>query len=323
MKAVTPSIALVTLVAFVGLALPCFCSGHPYLELAEFLARYVPVDSPQALALETNVLCAKRFLYEQNQTPYEGFPNLVLAFSTLYDGRDDRVLCEHRSLLSLRVLFRAGLEYHETSSNQNEKVARLNQLLINQKSEAVSRCYKYVDEKWNDMKMQWRDGKELPGPEFIFINNKIKAKHGLFKQLIDGLSGAPPLVRRNYINSVQEIMYEALFRGERGPDLPRTTLDEFQDHVHKRFVYRCDSMEVKPVVKETAIILRYLLSLEKMILPGDSDCSEDKWREHQQMIFPLALYLYCEWLNSLKHDERVQMIANFYSRMKLTGSSSS
>lgn len=135
MKAVAFSVALVVLVAFEGIVLPCCCSDHPYLELSKYLTNLVLDERPDAETLEANVLSIHQLAYSQ-RTEYrwrpDNFKALAEASSALRDG-GDAYLCDSDMLGNLGILVEAAMDYRKTPLNPNTNAEQLDQLLLKMK----------------------------------------------------------------------------------------------------------------------------------------------------------------------------------------------
>lgn len=299
------SIALVALVAFAGLVLPCFCSDNAYLELSEYLEEQ---DN-----LEDSVQVARGLIDSGVSTELKA---LAEAFSSLVDGEDWR-LCDGIAVKSLRILVQAAIKYRKNSLYPDIKRNQLDRLLINLKDKVHFRCCIHIVSEWSGLTGYIRDESVNIYSIIDPLNRKIPESGGLIENLIlYRPEGTEEFVTCTDKLDIANIVFETLVETKMLRSGKIKSGKQAKDCLQQALINKCSLFVSSPTAKQTAAALHEVKALDMMKLPAFRGSLEFIKTVSIPRLYGFPAYLVCVWLVSRPESELEAMGDYFINRLK-------
>lgn len=301
MKAVTSSIASasIALLALVelGESLKWLCvpPETPYFALNDFL-----IHSTNSSSLEKNAKSINRLL--ENELEFnkrsEGFKRVAerLALFRNRVKKDIPRFCSVGHLYVLRELVDEAHEWDQNFLLPPRNSLRLNSLLVGLLDRACSKCYKYLQDQWNELdKKNEEIAALLEAPAIVYFNSNIPYDH-VFKRFIYTPKRTPRATKLKDKRRFAAFIRDALLESQK--DLadkplssPRLTRTTFRKYLSEYLTEPCERLVEKDEIYRTLEATLQLLKMKVRFVPDDKDVNN--LGQNLQSIDSMPAYLMC------------------------------
>lgn len=293
MKALTSSIALITLVALgCSSAFAFFRTKSPYEALDEYL-----VGKTTGETLEANFE-AINTLFEEESTVSKDrikeFGELADAFRMLEDDfqKAHPKPCSNPGIDHLHTLIDAALKHNKNFMNRPEK--RLDRLLIDLTTSVKAKCYEYLYREWNSCDKTKR-GPVNPNVSTAVEHLTKNVSNDVFKRFIYRPRNTPKSTTSKDNRELVKLIKEGLLKGqnpqEKPLSSPKLKHSVVKEQLMTQIIYPCHNLSESLGAKVILTRAVKLAELHRIVLPEKPFLEDSELSKY--MINSMPAYVMC------------------------------